>query len=135
MKKSNRRKFITTTAALTGVIAVSGRDKAWQQKPKMLVHHALFWLKNPTSTEDRDKLVEGLRTLAKVETIREIHIGILASTEKRPVVDISWQVSEVMFFNDLAGQATYQNHPVHLDFVKNYSHLWEKVVVYDAMDV
>jgi hypothetical protein len=135
MKKSNRRKFITTAAGLTGVIAVSGRDKTWQQKTKMLVHHAIFWLKNPASTEDRDKLVEGLKTLAKVETIREIHIGILASTEKRPVVDISWQVSEVMFFNDLAGQASYQNHPIHLDFVKNYSHLWEKVVVYDAMDV
>jgi len=135
MKKSNRRKFIATAAALSGVIAVSGRDKAWRQKPKMLVHHAIFWLKNPTSTEDRDKLIEGLRTLARVEMIREIHIGILASTEKRPVVDTSWQVSEVMFFNDLAAQAAYQNHPIHLDFVKNYSHLWEKVVVYDAMDV
>ena len=135
MKKSNRRKFIATAAGLTGVIAVSGRDKAWKQKSKMLVHHAIFWLKNPSSTEDRDKLIEGLRTLAKVETVREIHIGTLASTEKRPVVDTSWQVSEVMFFNDLAGQATYQNHPIHLDFVKNYSHLWEKVLVYDAMDV
>ena len=135
MKKSNRRKFIAAAAALTGVIAVSGKDNGRQQKSKMLVHHAIFWLKNPGSAEDRDKLIEGLRTLAKVETIKEIHIGVLASTEKRPVVDISWQVSEVMFFNDLAGQATYQNHPVHLDFVKNYSHLWEKVVVYDAMDV
>jgi len=40
-----------------------------------------------------------------------------------------------MFFNDLAGQATYQDHPVHLEFIKNYGHLWEKVVVYDAMEV
>ncbi len=135
MKKSNRRRFIATAAGLAGTLGVSARMGSTEQKSKALVHHAIFWLKNPGSTEDRDKLVEGVRTLAKIETVKEIHVGILASTEKRPVVDTSWQVSELMFFNDLAGQATYQNHQIHLDFVKNYSHLWEKVVVYDAIDV
>jgi len=42
---------------------------------------------------------------------------------------VVWLSSELMFFSDLAGQATYQNHPIHLDFIKNYSHLWSKVVV------
>lgn len=135
MKKSNRRKFIATAAGLAGTMELAAQTQSASQKNKVLVHHAIFWLKNPGSAEDRDKLVEGVRSLAKIETVKEIHVGILASTEKRPVVDISWQVSEVMFFNDLAGQATYQNHQIHLDFVKNYSHLWEKVVVYDAIDV
>jgi hypothetical protein len=79
--------------------------------------------------------VEGLKTLKKIETVLELHVGVLASTEKRDVVDTSWQVSELMFFKDLAGQATYQAHPVHVAFVKNYSHLWDRVVVYDAMEV
>jgi hypothetical protein len=134
MKKSNRRKFIATATGLAGALGVSASIGSTEQKTKVLVHHAIFWLKNPASTDDRDKLLEGVRTLAKIETVKEIHVGMLASTEKRPVVDTSWQVSELMFFNDLAGQATYQNHPVHLDFIKNYGHLWEKVVVYDAMD-
>ena len=134
MKKSNRRKFIATAAGLAGTVSVSAALNAGQAANKVLVHHAIFWLKNPNSTEDRDKLLEGIRTLAKIETVKEIHVGALASTEKRPVVDTSWQVSELMFFSDLAGQATYQSHPIHQDFVKNYSHLWEKVVVYDAMD-
>ena len=102
---------------------------------KPLAHHVFFWLNNPDSTADRDKLIEGLKSLAKIETIQEIHIGVLASTEKRDVVDTSWQVSELMFFKDLAGQATYQTHSIHLEFIKNYSHLWKKVVVYDAMEV
>ena len=102
---------------------------------KPLAHHVFFWLKNPSSKEDRDKLVEGVKTLKKIETVLELHVGVLASTEKRDVVDTSWQVSELMFFKDLAGQADYQTHPVHLDFIKNYGHLWEKVVVYDAMEV
>jgi len=100
-----------------------------------LVHHVFFTLKNPHSIEDRDKLVEGIKTLRKIETVKEIHVGILADTEKRDVVDSSWQVSELMFFNDLAGQNIYQDHPVHVDFINNYSHLWAKVVVYDAIDV
>ncbi len=83
---------------------------------------------------DRDKLVEGVKTLSKIETIRKLHVGVLASTEKREVVDTSWHVSELMFFDDLAGQAVYQTHPIHLAFIEKYSHLWAKVVVYDAME-
>jgi len=134
MKKSNRRKFITAVTALGAGTAVSGMPSIKANK-KLLVHHAIFWLKNPSSTEDRDKLAEGVKSLAKIETIRELHVGIVASTEKRDVVDNSWGVSEVMFFDDLAGQATYQTHPIHQAFIKEYGHLWEKVIVYDAIDV
>ena len=135
MNKSNRRKFLTAAAALSAGTAVATMPFAPAENKKPLAHHVFFWLKNPDSTEDRDKLVEGLKALGKIPTIREIHIGVLASTEKRDVVDTSWQVSELMFFSDLAGQATYQTHQIHLDFVKNYSHLWSKVIVYDAMEV
>ncbi len=135
MSQSNRRKFIASAAALgAGAVAAASPFKH-KEDSKPLVHHVFFWLKNPDSVEDRDKLVEGVKTLHKIETIREIHVGVLASTEKRDVVDTSWHVSELMFFSDLAGQATYQTHQVHLDFIKNYGHLWAKVVVYDAMTV
>ena len=135
MKKSNRRKFIVTAATLSAATAVSAMPFISNLKTKQVAHHVFFWLKNPESTEDRDKLVEGVKTLAKIETVRELHVGVLASTEKRDVVDTTWQVSELMFFDDLAGQSTYQTHPVHLDFIKNYGHLWAKVLVYDAMEV
>lgn len=104
------------------------------QAEKQLVHHVFFWLKNPESIEDRDQLVQGIKTLAKIETIRKIHVGVIASTEKRDVVDTSWQVSELMFFDDEAGQKVYQDHPIHLEFIKNYGHLWNKVIVYDAAE-
>jgi hypothetical protein len=105
-----------------------------QQNRPPLVHHVFFWLKNPGSKEDRDKLVEGVKTLKNIPTVKELHVGVVASTEKRDVVDNSWGVSELMFFDDLQGQATYQSHPIHLEFIKNYGHLWEKVVVYDVME-
>ena len=147
MQPSNRRKFIASVAALAaGSAAVASGFKSpnhhtnmttqnnhSQQRPP-LVHHVFFWLKNPASKEDRDKLVEGVKTLKNIPTVKELHVGVVASTEKRDVVDNSWGVSELMFFDDLQGQATYQSHPIHLEFIKNYGHLWEKVVVYDVME-
>jgi len=135
-----RRKFLGASAMAAGVLGLAGtaRGAAGTGGATTLppvVHHVFFWLKNPDSTADRDKLVEGLKTLAGIPIIRELHVGVLAGTEKRDVVDASWQVSELMFFDNVHDQAAYQQHPLHLDFVKNYSHLWAKVVVYDAMNV
>ena len=100
-----------------------------------LIHHVFFWLNNPESEADKNALIAGLNTLRAIPTIQRMHVGVLASTEKRDVVDTSWDVSEIMFFNDAAGQKVYQDHPIHMEFVKNCAHLWKKVLVYDAQDV
>ena len=100
-----------------------------------LIHHVFFWLNNPESEADKNALIAGLNTLRAIPTIQRMHVGVLASTEKREVVDTSWDVSEIMFFNDAAGQKVYQDHPLHMEFVKNCAHLWKKVIVYDAQDV
>ena len=135
MKPIMRRKFLTTAAAITAGAAASALPLKTTHDKKQLAHHVFFWLKNPDSIEDRNKLVEGVKTLAKIETIRKLHVGVLASTEKRDVVDTSWSVSELMFFDDAAGQKVYQDHPVHQAFIKNYGHLWNRVIVYDAAEV
>ena len=142
MNKSNRRKFIGTAAVLVAGTAVAAampvlaeNHKEMKNKEEFpVVHHVFFWLKNPASKADRDQLVAGVKTLSAIETVNHLKVGIVASTEKRDVVDNSWAVSELIFFKDLAGQAVYQTHPVHLEFIKNCSHLWEKVIVYDAID-
>ena len=131
--KSTRRKFIGTSATLVTAGALS--SFAPKSDKPMLSHHVFFWLKNPASKADRDKLIEGLRTLTKIETVRQTHIGIPASTEKRPVIDSSYSVSELFFFDDIAGEKTYQDHPIHKKFVETYSPLWEKVVVYDSIGI
>src|ERR1700712_3535567 len=136
MKTSTRRKFITTTASLAaGTMAASAMPLNIIENKYPVIHHVFFWLKNPGSKEDRDQLIAGVKTLVKIETVRELRVGVVAGTEKRDVVDNSWAVSELMFFSDLAGQAVYQTHPIHLEFIKNCGHLWEKVVVYDAVEV
>ncbi|MBC8984551.1 Dabb family protein [Pedobacter sp. N36a] len=134
MNKANRRKFIGTAAVLSLGTMASAMPLTNTKDNYPVVHHVFFWLKNPNSTADRDQLIAGLKKLSKIPTVRKIHVGITASTEKRDVIDSSWSVSELMFFSDLEGQATYQTHPIHLEFIKNCSHLWEKVVVYDIIE-
>ncbi|HYG19629.1 MAG TPA: Dabb family protein, partial [Ohtaekwangia sp.] len=75
------------------------------------------------------------KTLKKIETVRALHIGVPASTELRPVVDASYSASELIFFDDVKGQDVYQVHPVHTKFVEDCSHLWEKVIVYDSIEI
>jgi hypothetical protein len=135
MQKQSRRKFISFAAMLSSSLSVFAVPFREQKVKKQLAHHVYFWLKNPASKEDLDKLLEGLKTLKKIETVRKIHIGVPASTELRDVVDNSFSASELLFFDDLKGQKTYQDHPIHLKFIENCSHLWSKVIVYDAMDV
>ncbi len=135
MKKQNRRKFITTAIIMSAGVTATAKTFQEKENKSQVIHHVFFWLKNPSSKEDLNKLVEGLKTLKNIETVRKIHIGVPASTEHRPVVDNSFSASELLFFDDLAGQKTYQDHPVHLKFVENCSQLWEKVIVYDSVDV
>jgi hypothetical protein len=100
-----------------------------------LVHHVFFWLKNPDSKEDLAKLLAGIRTLAQIETVRGLHIGVPASTEKRAVVESSYNASELLFFDDVEGQNSYQVHPIHQKFVADCSHLWTRVTVFDVVSV
>jgi hypothetical protein len=99
----------------------------------IFVHHVYFWLKNEGNIADRDQLVAGLQKLSKASTIKDFHIGTPANT-RREVIDSSYAVSWLLIFENDEDQATYQTHPIHLKFIEECSHLWLKVVVYDAID-
>lgn len=137
MKNESRRNFVKTAAAaaaslpLATVSSVESKPKAMKS---VFVHQVYFWLKNPDSAADRDKLVEGLKTLTKIKEIKSWHIGIPAGTS-RDVIDGSYSISWLNTLKDRAAQDAYQVHPIHTAFVDNYKHLWNKVVVYDAVDV
>jgi len=142
MTTHSRREVITAAAAaLAGAgiaaqtaaaAAPGGAGAAVKSAIPPVVHHVFFWLKNPGSKEDLARLLTGLRTLAAIETVKAIHIGVPAETEKRGVVDASYDASEILFFDDVAGQNAYQVHPIHKKFVADCEHLFERVVVYDV---
>jgi hypothetical protein len=122
------------TLGSAGMALSSAKAETPPAKAK-LVHHVFFWLKRPGFQADRDQLIAGLRTLHGIPVIRDLQIGIPASTEKRDVVDASYDVSELIYFDNTADQKIYQDHPIHQAFVKSCEHLWQKVIVYDMQIV
>jgi Stress responsive A/B Barrel Domain len=129
-----RRKFLASVSALTLGASLPALSENQKEK-KVLVHHVFFWLKNPVSKEDLAKLIEGINSLKKIETLRMVKIGMPAGTTKRDVIDDSYSLSLLTNFDDIKGHDTYQDHPIHTKFVETYSPLWSKVVVYDSMDI
>lgn len=134
----NRRSFLKRIAAgalVAGLLPVSKKAEAGEVKiTGTLVHHVFFWLKEPDNESAKQQLLNALNELLKIESIKMSHIGFPAGTESRDVVDHSYSVSFMLFFDNQKGQDAYQVHPLHLKFVEENSHLWEKVVVYDSAD-
>ena len=125
----SRRTFIKSSVA----VGLSAGLPALTNSPKtMFVHHVLFYLKNPDSKADDAKLLEGLNKLAQCATIKLVHIGTPAETN-RAVIERTYAYSWLCFFDSPADEEAYQKDPIHDDFRDNYAHLWDKVVIYDAV--
>jgi len=131
MKFFNRRQFVTTVSAL--ITAPMAMAQNTGNTSSQVIHHVFFWLKNPGNEQDRKELMQGLQTLRGVKQVKKLLIGTPARTEQRTVVDSTYDVSEMMYFDNAAEQDQYQVDPIHKAFVEKYSHLWEKVVVYDML--
>lgn len=133
MENSTRRNFLNTGFMFSFAYLFS--NFTFKKPQPRLAHHVFFWLKNPDSQEDKQKLIAGLKTLAKVKVVRSLHIGVPADTTVRPVIDSSYHVAELMLFDSIEAQNAYQIDPLHKKFVDECSHLWEKVIVYDSLSV
>lgn len=104
------------------------------QLSNIFIHHVYFWLHNPSSEADYNTLIDGLKKLSAAESIQDFHIGKPATTS-RDVIDVSYSVSWMLVFKNKEDQDSYQVDPIHLNFVKECSHLWSKVTVYDTVDI
>lgn len=136
MDTQSRREFISSTGKATIMsglgLGAAAVDEGAAQLKNRFIHHVFFWLKNPESQEDKQKLIAGLQKLTKAKSIDSAHIGVPANTN-REVIERSYQVSWLLVFKTDADQEVYQTDPIHLKFIEECSMLWEKVVVYDSV--
>ena len=135
--QQSRRQFILNAGKATaaaGLTTFATPTNFSMNAKNIFVHHVYFWLKNADSKDDLKKLIEGLTKLSKVKTIKMFHIGKPAGTS-RNVIDASYNVSWLLFFENKADQDSYQTDPIHLKFVEECSSLWSKVIVYDSVDI
>jgi hypothetical protein len=97
----------------------------------MFVHHVLFWLKDDMSKTDIQNFEEALQSLLKIEYVKYGDIGKPAAATK-PVIDSSYSYSLLTVFDNQEGHDLYQPHPVHKNFLEQFSPFYKKVLVYDS---
>jgi hypothetical protein len=100
----------------------------------MFVHVVNFWLTKGISDEKRRQFVEGVKSLENIGTTTTFNVGVPAKTD-RPVIDSSYDYCLLTIFNDIEGHDVYQVHPIHLKFIDECKHLWERVLIYDSETV
>ncbi len=100
----------------------------------MFVHVVNFWLKKGLSEAEIQLFESGVRSLGTIETVVHFNVGKPAGTD-RPVIDRSYDYCLLTTFADEAGHDYYQIAPVHLEFIKNCAHLWDKVLIYDSESI
>ena len=97
----------------------------------MFSHIVIFWT-DPENPAAADDLVAGANEYLKpIPLVRLFHVGRMVTSERKDVVDQSYQVALNIVFDTKADQDAYQIHPLHLDFVAKCSKNWKRVAVYD----
>mgnify|MGYP001178229045 CR=1 FL=1 len=95
-------------------------------------HVVYFYLREGLTQAEIDAFIEQVRTLSTIETVRYFQIGVPAGTP-RDVVDNSYGVALIEFFDDKEGHDIYQDHPTHLAFIEANKDTWTSVKVYDSI--
>ena len=98
----------------------------------MFVHSVYFWLRDDLRAAERAEFVDGVNSLATIETVRHGYVGVPADTN-RAIIDRSYSYSLVVAFDDVDGHDAYQVHPVHDRFRERCAPYWHRVLIYDSV--
>lgn len=131
------KRFFLTLTLLIGLLSCQrtpNETTNTNEIPGKMKHIVFFWLKNPDSANDRAAFETAIQKLMDENPQKVVsYLGTPAPTENRDVVDQSYTYCYIMTFPSVEAQEAYQTDPTHTRFVDEASHLWEKVVVYDAV--
>ena len=99
----------------------------------MLVHSVFFWLRDDIDDVKRQAFREGLESLRGVPSVREMYVGVPADSPARPVLVTDYDFALTVIMADMAAHDVYQSHPLHLEFLREFSGCWNRVQIYDAV--
>lgn len=98
----------------------------------MLQHTVYFYLNENVTEEEKQQFEEGLEELLSIEEVFKAEMGVPGSTPEREVTDNTFGYSIFTWFETMEDYNIYAEHPVHMDFIDTYQHLWADVKVYDS---
>lgn len=112
--------------SVVSVVSVSSEEKL----ESAFIHTAYFWFKEDATEQQIIAFKKASNRLAEIETVKFFHAGPPASTT-REVIENTYDYAIVFHFKDLEAQEVYQNAPLHLQMIEDYSGIWERVMVTD----
>jgi hypothetical protein len=98
----------------------------------MLYHCVYFWLKPELTAAQRAEFRRGVESLAGIKSVEKVAVGAPAATERRPIIDASYDVALIVLCKNVAAQNAYQVDPIHLAFVEKFKNCWARVQIYDS---
>jgi hypothetical protein len=97
----------------------------------MLIHTVFFWLRDDLTDDQRAQFVDGVTSLLTIDSLKTGYVGTPADTERRPIIDSSYDYALVTIFDDVEAHDAYQVDPIH-DAFRELASLWERVQIYDT---
>ena len=98
----------------------------------MLIHSVYFWLKPNLSPQELDSFWDGVSSLLGINSVASGYVGKPADTEKRDIIDDTYDCALITIFKDRQAHDAYQIDPIH-DTFRELSHLWHRVQIYDSL--
>lgn len=99
----------------------------------MIRHTVFFWLDESLTDEQKASFEGGLRALFDIDVVVTGHFGTPAPTPAREgVTQNDFDYTLFLNFDSIEDHNTYQAHPEHEVFVKNFSPWFKTVRVYDT---
>lgn len=100
-----------------------------------IIHSVYFWLNDSNNNDDVKVFETAIKKLMKnSQFANKMHLGKPAATEKREIIDNSYDYCLIFTFNSYKDQRIYQDEPAHLIFIGEAKHLWKKVLVFDSVE-
>lgn len=102
-----------------------------------MFHHTVhFWLKPGTTDAQRAEFVNGLKQLAGSPNVVSVSARKPAGTP-REVVDNTYDYQLFIQFKDQAAHDAYQSadDAAHQRFIASFKPLFDRVVIYDSVEV
>lgn len=108
--------------------------EAPQESETLFVHSVYFWLKDDVSLESRDTFMTVLQGLEQIKSVQALELGVPANTPRK-VVDNSYDVALLVYFDDVIGHDSYQSDPIHKEAIDVFEDWIEDIKIYDAVCV
>ena len=96
----------------------------------MFSHVVIFWIAPSKPDTPNELIAAAKKYLASIPGIVNFHVGKMV-TSHRDVVDQTYQVALNIQFQSKQAQDEYQDHPQHVEFVKQCKPLFAKLIIYD----